>query len=213
MAIAASEDTTIHRRLKAATKSVHDRLESRLPLLDPQLTLQDYRLLLRRFYGFYAPLEAAMRLATAGALREEVARRCKAHWLAADLIALGETEVGLAALPRCAAVPNLAGEAQVVGALYVVEGATLGGQMVLRFLGQSLGPEVSRCTRFFQSYGDHVRTMWASFLDLLAEVAHSQQQERDIIDAACATFTGFERWLDARSLERNLNAQRVPTQR
>ena len=191
----ASVENGIHRRLQQATQPCHARLEARLPLLDPALSRSRYRCVLEAFYGFYDPLEAAMMAVPCGSLRQEVARRRKSQWLAQDLEALGETGVGLSALPRCAALPEMQGPASVLGALYVVEGATLGGQMVSRLLGQSLGRDADRCTRFFRSYGQAVGPMWNAFLALLTERARDRQTERDIIAAACATFSSFEQWL------------------
>ena len=78
------------RRLKAVCKPYHDRLEARLPLLDPHLTRNQYRELIRQFYGFYVPLEAAIQSASRGEMRGEVARRRKTAWLSGDLLALGE---------------------------------------------------------------------------------------------------------------------------
>jgi hypothetical protein len=46
-----------HVRLQHATRPFHSRLESRFRLLDPHLTVDEYRALLRQFYGFYKPLE------------------------------------------------------------------------------------------------------------------------------------------------------------
>ncbi len=186
---------TIHERLRAATGPAHDRLESLLPLLDPGLTLDEYRQLLRRFYGFYAPLERAMARAACEEMQAEVARRHKSPWLLQDLLALGETETTVLTCSLCCDLPSITSNGQLIGALYVVEGATLGGQMVMRFLRQSLGPQPSHCMRFFQSYGEHVRPMWASFLTVLGAAAQDHAAEREIIESACATFHSFEAWL------------------
>ncbi len=51
-------ELAFYRELKAVTQPLHDRLEASIPLLDPQLTLDAYRNILRRFYGIYAPFEA-----------------------------------------------------------------------------------------------------------------------------------------------------------
>lgn len=186
---------TIHERLRAATGPAHDRLESCLPLLDPGLTLDEYRQLLCRFYGFYAPLESAMARASCDEMQTEVARRRKSPWLLQDLLALGETDTSVATCSLCSDLPPIMSKGRLIGALYVVEGATLGGRMVSRFLRQSLGPQADHCTRFFQSYGEHVPSMWAAFLTVLAGAAQDQAAERDIIESACATFHRFEAWL------------------
>ena len=184
-----------HARLQHKTRPFHRSLESRFRLLDPHLTVDEYRALLRQFYGFYKPLEAVIGQFAAGSLGSEAARRRKLQWLVQDLLALGDTEWTIASLPLCIRLPPLMTQARLMGSLYVVEGATLGGQMVSRFLRQSLGDEASRCSRFFVSYGEQVRPMWAAFLEALALVADGPERERDIIESACDTFQCFERWL------------------
>lgn len=184
-----------HARLQHKTRPFHSRLESRLRLLDPHLTVNEYRALLRQFYGFYKPLEAVIGQFAVGLLGSEAARRRKLQWLVQDLLALGDTEWTISSLPLCIRLPPLMTQARLMGSLYVVEGATLGGQMVSRFLRQSLGDEASRCCRFFVSYGEQVRPMWAAFLEALALVADGPERERDIIESACDTFQCFERWL------------------
>jgi heme oxygenase len=184
-----------HVRLQYETRAFHSRLESRLRLLDPHLTVDEYRALLRQFYGFYKPLEAVIGQVAIGSLGCEAARRRKLQWLVQDLLGLGDTERTIAGLPLCMKLPPLMTQARVMGSLYVVEGATLGGQIVARFLRQSLGDEARRCCRFFVSYGEQVRPMWAAFLEALALIADGPEQEQDIIASACDTFQCFERWL------------------
>lgn len=184
-----------HARLQHETRPFHSRLESGLRLLDPHLTVDEYRAILRQFYGFYKPLEAGIGQFAVGSLGSEADRRRKLQWLVQDLLALGDTEWTIASLPLCIRLPPLMTQARLMGSFYVVEGATLGGQMVARFLRQSLGDEARRCCRFFVSYGGQVRPMWAAFLEALALVADGPEREREIIESACDTFQCFERWL------------------
>lgn len=184
-----------HARLKTCTQPFHDRLESRLPLLNPCLTVEVYCTLLKQFYGFYRPLEAVFARAATGLLQGEVERRRKAQWLVQDLMALGETPESIAGLPFCARLPDVTTQARLMGSLYVVEGATLGGQMIGRFLRQSLDEQASGCCRFFLSYGEQVRPQWEAFLQSLAEAAEEPEHEREIIESACETFHCFEQWL------------------
>ena len=44
-------------KLKQATREHHLALESQMPILDPLLSLETYQDLLRKFHGYYAPLE------------------------------------------------------------------------------------------------------------------------------------------------------------
>ena len=51
--------------LRRATRATHERLEAALPLTDPGLIVDAYRVIVEAFYGFYAPLEAGLAMATA----------------------------------------------------------------------------------------------------------------------------------------------------
>lgn len=187
-------ELAFYRELKAVTQPLHDRLEASIPLLDPQLTLDAYRNILRRFYGIYAPFEAVINRATYEPFLSSHSCRSQAEWLEQDLRALGDDADQLAAIPRCSTLPSLSSRAKLLGALYVMQGATLGGQFVIQTLKTSVGPQALRSTRFFQSYGDQVKPMWVTFLERLVRAADSPQEECAIIESACNTFACFERW-------------------
>lgn len=187
--------TGFHQRLKQATETAHRRLEARLPLLDNGLTITEYRRLLRTFFGFYVPLESTLDACQVPALRADLACRRKSWWLLEDLLSLGETHSAIGALPLCQEIPPITGQADMLGALYVVEGATLGGQVILKSLRRSLGTSADQHVRFFMSYGPHVSQMWAAFLRILEAGAYNPIQERMIMESACRTFTSFEQWL------------------
>ncbi len=189
------QGTGFHQRLKEATRTAHRRLEARLPLLDKGLTVTQYRLLLRSFYGFYGPLESSMDACHIPALRADLACRRKSWWLLDDLLSVGESHQAIGALPLCQDLPTMACQADVLGAMYVVEGATLGGQVILKSLRCSLGSQADQHVRFFTSYGAQVPQMWAAFLRIVEAGAYNAVQARMIIESACRTFSAFERWL------------------
>jgi len=184
-----------HRRLKSVTQAYHDRLEARLPLLDPHLTRKAYRRLIERFFGFYVPLEAAWEAGCDPAMRTDLLQRRKAQWLLQDLFGLDATPQDIAALPICRHLPPLDSYPRILGALYVVEGATLGGQLVARHLQQSLGPDALHVSRFFQSYRAQVPAMWEALLENLEAAGVDGEQEAVIVESACRSFDAFERWL------------------
>ena len=194
----AIQKPTLHQRLKAATRAAHTRLEARSPLLSPSLDIGQYRTILRTLYGLYLPLEAAMEATAEGTIRSEVIRRRKVSWLVEDLRTLGDTDFDIAVIPCCDDLPVVTTQPQLLGALYVVEGATLGGRFVVQLLRHSLGEDITRCARFFLSYGDQVDAMWATCLECVeASGRESPQHERAIIRSACDTFRSFDRWLAA----------------
>jgi heme oxygenase len=78
----------------------------------------------------------------------------------------------------------------------VLEGATLGGQVVRREVGRSLGLGTGTGCSFFGSYGDRVGEMWKEFCGALAAyAARDPSAEEPLVAAAVETFDALDRWL------------------
>jgi heme oxygenase len=182
--------------LRQATRSAHDRIERALPLFDRSLTRGRYVRVLQAFYGFYAPLEPLCeREAGPAGVALELTARTKAPLLAADLALLGHTEGDIQALPSCRALPRVTLPSQAMGVFYVLEGATLGGQIIAQRLRQSLGIAAGSGGAFFAGYGDRTREMWRRFT---SHVEGTVGLDVDTaIAAAIQTFESLERWLTA----------------
>ncbi len=106
-------------------------------------------------------------------------------------MALGAARETIDTLPRCDDIPLLNGEADRLGALYVVEGSTLGGA----FIAKALERSAADARRFFRGHrGDHGR-LWRNLvkaLDRLDDIP----EEADLAErAALSTFAAFERWM------------------
>lgn len=188
-----SANNPLRSALRQATAAVHERVEQGALLLAPDLTPAAYRNVLQAYYGFYAPLEA--RLAPVAATVEGLgwSQRVKLPWLEADLCALGCTR--LEALPRYTGLPPVERPEQALGALYVLEGASLGGQVLCRRLSRH--PELVGGLRFLRGYGDATGRRWREFLGCLRSQERQpvRVQER-LISSAVDTFQGFARWLE-----------------
>jgi len=180
--------------LRAATQPMHDALERRLNIADPNLSAERYFRILRRFYGFYAPMESA--IAAYGTHPQDWidADRRKIPLLSSDLESSGMSNREIAHLPHCTYLPGLSNSAGHLGCMYVMEGATLGGQIVSRHVKDHLGL-TDAVTRFFNSYGARVGAMWKSFCGHLEAIENSQAARGPVIASACATFGALDRWL------------------
>jgi heme oxygenase (biliverdin-IX-beta and delta-forming) len=182
--------------LRRETRASHERLEAGLNLLDPGLTVAEYRRLLERFWGFCLPAERAVEASGAwAALGLDGAERSRTGRLERDLLALGHTR---ATLPRVSLHPEppcLAEVPGAVGYLYVLEGATLGGSVIARHLHRTLGIGPDDGAAFFTSYGAALGPMWKQFTQALAAYADRSGAEPFIVRGACETFGSLERWL------------------
>jgi heme oxygenase len=188
--------------LKAATRSRHEALERRLPLLDAQLSRATYQRFVQRLYGFYAPLEAQLlALPWWDAVGLDYAVRHKTPRLRQDLLALGDTETCIATLPCCERLPPLTNPAQLWGCLYVIEGATLGGQIVIKSLDAHLGLNAASGASFFDGYGALTGSRWKAFCAAVpTEDAEFAEGRDDMLRSATLTFDLFGEWLFPGSL-------------
>lgn len=184
--------------LRNATQSVHARLERRLPLAAPSLTLDAYRIIVESFHGYHLPLERLLdnvAPSVAGLHWEERRRR---SLLRLDVIALGG-EASVDALATCARLPSLDSPSAALGCLYVVEGATLGGRVVSRLLRARLGLDATNGAAFFAGYGERTSLMWRGFLECLA-AAEAYVDEDRVTESALETFVTLEAWLEERQV-------------
>ncbi|MEZ4728115.1 MAG: biliverdin-producing heme oxygenase [Caldilineaceae bacterium] len=187
---------TTMERLKQATHPYHAALEAQVDLPHLAGSLGAYRLVLQRFYGFYLPVERRLVCLPWALLNFDIRPRLKVARLSADLLHLGETSATLARLPTCADLPALADPAQACGCLYVLEGATLGGQIITRRLRRTLDLQPTAGAAFFHSYGDQVGPMWQAFGAFINHYAATYPgHEEAMVEGACATFQALRRWL------------------
>lgn len=177
-------------QLRHQTRAHHDRLEQ---LNGVPANRAEYLVLLESFYGVVAPWEELL----AGRLRADHflrAGRTKTAWLVDDLEALG---AGTAALPICRELPPAPTELHLLGGCYVLEGATLGGQVIARHAGNRLGIAPDAGARFFHSYGMDVPARWQAFRQELLRHS-SAANDRVIIGAAQEMFACLAVWFAAR---------------
>lgn len=185
--------------LKERTRHLHEHIEGTVDLPARLGSVATYSALLARFYGFYAPIEQGLAAVdgyeTVGL---DFAERRKTHLLRADLLALGVAAATIDRLPRCQALPAVSGLAAALGCLYVLEGATLGGQVIKREvkakLGLAAGP-TGGCA-FFAAYADRTGAMWTAFRSTLSRfTAGSAMATEQVVAAAADTFIRLDAWL------------------
>ncbi len=157
-------------------------------------TVGAYRELLEDFYGVVWPLEA--QLLDSAELAEwlpDLRERMRAPALQDDLAVLGRP--CLDAVPL-APVPRLSSVAARFGCLYVLEGSTLGGQIISRQVNEDLKYTPENGCSFFGGRGPATGRMWSAFRGALESYAASHAEtQTEIIRAASATFDAFGGWI------------------
>ncbi|HDS1737038.1 biliverdin-producing heme oxygenase [Pseudomonas sp. BP8] len=175
--------------LREGTQACHKGLETRLPFFHADFDLPAYRRLMQAYYGFHAPLETLL----SGYQGSE---RAKTPTLVSDLQALTLTAADIDALPLCQALPVIDNEASALGVMYVIEGSTLGGQVLKRAMAERLGIDADNGGGFLDVYGAMTGQHWRSFLQRLEQAPASAAAQACTVHAAVATFERFEQWLE-----------------
>jgi heme oxygenase len=183
---------TLLERLKTETRPAHDRIEQVVDIESRLTSLVAYRSLLARFYGFHAVWEP--RAAALIADPDFFEPRRKTALLAQDLKYLGLSERDLEDLPRCAPLMPMADAASAYGALYVVEGSTLGGTIIGRQVERHLGLTPGAGCSYFRSYGPALGPMWKAFGGRLLALSRPGFDE-GVVESANRTFETMRIWL------------------
>ena len=187
-------------RLRFETRSEHEAVERVLDVMGA-LTDSIYRQRLMQFYGFYSPLEAALQTRCAKQndshslevlqLQKLLPRLHKSFLLRQDLHHLGVSTAGLA---ECRALPPIQTPPEVLGCLYVLEGATLGGRLIIQHVQATLGITPTTGGSFFDGYAGHTARMWNAMRQTLLSGAVDAQAEDAMVASAVATFTCLRGW-------------------
>jgi heme oxygenase len=178
--------------LRAATAAAHARLEAGLDLLGEPLSRDRFVAVLSRFLGFHRAWEPAVARALGP---EALAERGRTALIEADLERLGMAPTAIAALPVCAAAAAVGGPAGALGSLYVVEGSTLGGQVIARALKDAPWLPPGGLS-YFDPYGARTGAMWRAFRSFLDD--HAAAHDRDALySGARDTFALLQDWLTA----------------
>jgi heme oxygenase (biliverdin-IX-beta and delta-forming) len=202
-------------QLKRGTQDLHRRAEQVVDIESVCASVHTYRKLLSRLLGYYEPLEAQLSGFAWHHTGLDFAARRKSAWLRRDLAALGVSDAEQSKLPRCKALPRLDSMAAAWGTMYVLEGATLGGQVILRMIDTKLQLSAPRGAGFHGGYGPHNGSMWLSFKAVAMQQLDSTERIAEAVHTARETFVTYEAWLQtatqssARKLQATQEAQRA----
>jgi heme oxygenase len=187
------EPATFRQRLRQDTGAAHMRLEAALDLLGGAPDKARFTRVLERFLGFHIAWEAAL-ASGHPALQGLLAGRSRLPHLRRDLSALGRTNAEQARLDVCAEAADLSrSRASAVGSIYVLEGSTLGGQLISRAMS-GVGWTPPGGLTYFAPYGSRTGEMWRSFAAWADEaVPHAEWVEA--ASGANRTFALLEAWL------------------
>ncbi|WP_046215928.1 biliverdin-producing heme oxygenase [Paenibacillus wulumuqiensis] len=193
--------TNVLERLRQDTAEAHQQIENNAyakSMMDKSMTLPEYVSYLKLFYGFLKPLEQqAVQTGLPQQLGFDMTIRGKSVLLEQDLLHLGVTHEQLEQLPMCTQLPDLSTPARMIGCFYVIEGSTLGGQIITKQLMKFLPVEPGAGISYFNGYGQDTREQWLAFRQMILDNSASEEESLEIVHSARETFRLLDQWLGA----------------
>jgi len=184
-----------HHKLRTETRFLHDQIEQSFlikKIMSCQITREEYLLLLEKFYGFIAPCES---LINELACKNLITGRSKSLLLAQDLQTLKMNKSIFFITSQCDHLPQLSEIEDVLGYLYVMEGSTLGGQIITKMLQKQLQISATHGGAVFYGYGNKTKAMWDDFCQNLNRVQDIAQQNKILLSARLTYNTLFQ-WME-----------------
>ncbi len=180
-------------KLRSATRPAHAQLDQQFfPVIQQVKDHEAYVKVLVTFYGFYKPMYVKLdRFLSKVALPLYDERR-KPSWLLNDIILFTDHYD----LMYCEETPAIRNLYEALGAYYVLEGATMGGEIISKKIVAGLHRNSDTGFSFFNAYGTDNPVMWRKFLSFLENTAFTAEEEAGIIGAAEKTFTAFKHWIN-----------------
>lgn len=184
-------------KLRSETKEQHELLDS-IPLLKPlgegNLTKEQYIRVLEAFYGFFSGVEEQIEsFEEMKIYLDDLHERRKSSWIISDITTLGQNYT---AVSVCKDLPLIGKLSNAFGALYVLEGSTLGGTLIAKRVNDQLCYSQDSGASFFCGYGKQTRAKWDGFKNaLILFTEKNPGSESEIIQTAKDTFYKFSIWL------------------
>lgn len=202
--------------LRNATGEYHRKLEAAIDWTGAFQSCAAYRHLLQRFARVVPPLERAIAAQLASDPPPEFDANVRTRWLESDLAQL-DLLIGQSPLPGAsdsvedarspeeassgglpATEPDFAFidcRAAAVGALYVLEGSSLGGQFLSRQLHERLQLEPANGGAYFAAYGAATSEHWQAFRRWANDQLSDPRSTCTAAEAARLTFVRFGNYL------------------
>ncbi|OWK74414.1 heme oxygenase [Flavobacteriaceae bacterium JJC] len=155
----------ISETLKANTKILHDQVEAKFNsnrIFDGTFSMRDYRNLILYNYLFLHNFENEVFSGISESVAEDLnlGKRRKLSLIERDLESLNMEKSTVQILP------DIKNEAEALGMLYVMEGSTLGGNVIAKQLSKN--PDFHEVSfSYLRCYGDRTGSYWKNFKEVM----------------------------------------------
>jgi heme oxygenase len=183
-------------RLKEETGPLHKSLEQ-LPLstalVSENISAEEYKEYLRRMYAIMQDVEDNV-FPLLEKNVPDLEQRKKKHLLEKDFDFLKIQAVGTKHLPVTGSVQMMS-PAYALGILYVTEGSTLGGRVIMKNIQSSLGLTSAKGAAYFTGYGESTGILWKEFIKNLELCQEQNKAADEVIAGAKSAFTAIYNYM------------------
>lgn len=186
-----SLNENVHTYLKRNTASYHEVIEKMNPFDSELISIPGYTQFLVKNYKVFDPLEKILEndydWSSIGIDFQDYKRR---DLLKKDIENLG---IDPESLMQMKPIPVFASIAQALGALYVLEGSSLGGRIILNKIQSIYGDKLSNSLEFLKGNGERTGVLWKDFLLKMNNYAEKNTEQREaILYGTIQTYRCFE---------------------
>lgn len=175
---------TFLEKLRTTTAESHKSLEAlpiSMSIMNPKVSKQEYGLYLTLMYDVVNDIEANLFPQVSGIITD-IEERKKTQLLENDLQYLDTPKSGFT-------FPVTGNKEEIslpfaLGIVYVIEGSTLGGRVILKNISGVLGYDEANGAQYFSGYGNTTGSHWKNFLAQFSAYAASCGCEDEIIAGA-----------------------------
>ena len=182
--------------LRAATRESHRALEQLTPFFTPSFDRPAYLRWLDLMHGFYGRVDAAV--AASGFCADTGWQYVpRTRLIANDLHALAGREPAPPGDPSglLGRITALRTPGEIAGLLYVVEGSTLGGAVILASLARLQGVTAGAGGTTFAPHGANPRARWDEYVQLLSRLSDEPGMQEDAAASAETAFLVLRDWV------------------
>jgi len=172
------------KRLRAATHSIHDRLDSRIMATDLFASIEHYGCFLRVQHAFHRDIDALYDSALLSEMLPHLASRRRLPLIAADLVDLRIDVARTDDAPLFGERPDIA---TALGWLYVAEGSNLGAAFLFKDAAKLKLSETFGA-RHLAPAPEGRAVAWRTFTSALDAVNLTDEEEKRVIGGAADAF-------------------------
>jgi heme oxygenase len=181
---------SLHERLRAATRPLHDALEREVNIGERLASRQLYADHLTRLWRLHVAAEKALQGLDFSPLGFVYPSPYRSALLERDLADLGIAHAHLRTLDL-PPTPSLETIPAGLGCLYVLEGSAKGARAILPEIAAALGLDAARGAAFFYGFGRETGQLWRACMAAINDIEPASADGDSAVETAIETFLMF----------------------